>query len=137
VGEAVADISELALLDILLDGVEELLLGDLQRFQLALARLTTLRATSGPKGIGSCNSCATLAASSGEPLYLKLGIGPARNLDNHVQDALFLVGEKGNIVEGRNRDAIPLNVDAVVGGVGRANLAQVIRHAGDLVAVGR
>lgn len=29
VGEAVADISELALLDILLDGVEELLLGDL------------------------------------------------------------------------------------------------------------
>jgi hypothetical protein len=29
VGEAVADISELALLDILLDGVEELILGDL------------------------------------------------------------------------------------------------------------
>jgi hypothetical protein len=29
VGEAVADISELALLDVLLDGVEELLLGDL------------------------------------------------------------------------------------------------------------
>lgn len=30
-GEAVADISKLALLDILLDGVEELLLGDLER----------------------------------------------------------------------------------------------------------
>jgi hypothetical protein len=31
VGEAVADEAELALLDILLDGVEELLLGDLGR----------------------------------------------------------------------------------------------------------
>lgn len=31
VGEAVADEAELALLDILLDGVEELLLGDLER----------------------------------------------------------------------------------------------------------
>jgi len=29
VGEAVTDVTELALLDILLDGVEELLLGDL------------------------------------------------------------------------------------------------------------
>lgn len=30
-GEAVADISELALLDVLLDGVEKLVLGDLER----------------------------------------------------------------------------------------------------------
>ena len=30
-GEAVADEAELALLDVLLDGVEELLLGDLER----------------------------------------------------------------------------------------------------------
>jgi hypothetical protein len=29
VGEAVSDVSELALLDVLLDGVEELILGDL------------------------------------------------------------------------------------------------------------
>ena len=34
VGEAVADISELALLDVLLDGVEELLLGDLGNRQV-------------------------------------------------------------------------------------------------------
>jgi hypothetical protein len=40
VGEAVADVTELALLDILLDGVEELLLGDLQCGELAMARLT-------------------------------------------------------------------------------------------------
>jgi hypothetical protein len=31
VGEAVSDVSKLALLDVLLDGVEELLLGDLER----------------------------------------------------------------------------------------------------------
>ena len=30
-GETVADVSKLALLDVLLDGVEELLLGDLER----------------------------------------------------------------------------------------------------------
>lgn len=30
-GEAVSDVSKLALLDVLLDGVEELLLGDLER----------------------------------------------------------------------------------------------------------
>jgi hypothetical protein len=82
VGEAVSDVSKLALLDILLDGVEELLLGDLE-----------------------------------------LGIGPSRNLDNHVQDGLLLVGIERNIMERRNGLAILLDVDSVLEGVGSRNLA--------------
>lgn len=38
VGEAVADVSQLALLDVLLDGVEELVLGDLEGNGLANAK---------------------------------------------------------------------------------------------------
>jgi hypothetical protein len=65
VGEAVTDKAELALLDILLDGVEWFFLGDLH-----------------------------------------LGVGPTRNLNNHVQDALALVNKQRNIMEGRDRLAI-------------------------------
>ena len=61
VGEAVADVAEAALLDVLLDGVERLLLGDLH-----------------------------------------LGVRPARHLDDHVQDAIVLVGEERDVVEGGN-----------------------------------
>ncbi|ELU40304.1 hypothetical protein AG1IA_05667 [Rhizoctonia solani AG-1 IA] len=52
VGEAVADKTELALLNVLLDGIERLLLGDFH-----------------------------------------LGVGPTRNLDNHVQNAIVLVSK--------------------------------------------
>jgi hypothetical protein len=82
VREAVSDVSKLALLDVLLDGVEELLLGD-----------------------------------------LKLSIGPSRNLDNHVQDVLLLVGVERNIVEGGDGLAILLDVNTVLEGVGSRNLA--------------
>jgi len=60
VGEAVANEAQTTLLDVLLDGVECILLG-----------------------------------------YLELGIGPAGDLDNHVEDAIALVGKEGNVVEGR------------------------------------
>ena len=40
-GEAVADVAELALLDILLDGVEELILGDLDCSAHVSTRLLT------------------------------------------------------------------------------------------------
>jgi hypothetical protein len=33
---------------------------------------------------------------------LELGVGPAGNLNNHVDDALLLVGKEGNVVEGRD-----------------------------------
>jgi hypothetical protein len=82
VGEAVSDVSKLALLDVLLDGVEELLLGD-----------------------------------------LKLGVGPSRNLNDHVQDSLLLVGVERNIVERRDGLSILLDVDSVLEGVGSRNLA--------------
>jgi hypothetical protein len=55
--------------------------------------------------------------------YLELGIGPSRNLDNHVQDSLLLVGVERNIMERRNGLAILLDVDSVLEGVGSRNLA--------------
>jgi len=73
VGEAVANKAQLALLDVLLDRVEGLLLGDLH-----------------------------------------LGVGPAGDLDNHVENAVALVGEEGNVVEGGDDVAILLDKDAVV-----------------------
>lgn len=39
VGEAVADVAKLALLDVLLDGVQELLLGDLCASHLSVTKL--------------------------------------------------------------------------------------------------
>ena len=73
VGEAVADEAEAALLDVLLDGVEGLLLGDLH-----------------------------------------LRVGPARDLNNHVQDAIVLVGEEGDVVEGRDDAAVLLDEHTVL-----------------------
>ena len=73
VREAVADVAQTALLDILLDGVEGLLLGDLH-----------------------------------------LGVGPAGDLNNHVEDPVVLVGEEGDVVEGRDDLAILLDVHAVL-----------------------
>ena len=57
VGEAVANVTQSTLLDILFDGVEGLFFRDLQ-----------------------------------------FGVGPAGNFDNHVEDAVVLVSEEGDIV---------------------------------------
>ena len=73
VGEAVADVTQTALLHVLLDGVEGLLLGDLH-----------------------------------------LRVGPARDLNNHVQDAIVLVGEEGDVVEGRDDAAVLLDEHTVL-----------------------
>jgi len=77
VGEAVADKAQLALLDVLLDGIEGLILGDLE-----------------------------------------LGVGPARNLDNHVEDVLGGVGEQGHVVEGRDGGTVLLWKKGSVGFTG-------------------
>ena len=73
VREAVTDVTETALLDILLDGVERLLLGDFH-----------------------------------------LGVGPTGNLDDHVEDAIVLVGEQRDVVPWRNDRAILFNENAVI-----------------------
>ena len=89
VREAVADVAQTALLDILLDGVEGLLLGDLE-----------------------------------------LRVGPARNLNDHVEDGLLLVGVKGYIVERRDRDAVLLDVDTVLERVGSSDFPDAVSHVG-------
>lgn len=73
VREAVANIAQLALLDVLLDRVEGLFLGNL-------------------------HFC----------------VGPAGNLDDHVEDTLILVGEKRDIMEGRNDGAVLFDEDAML-----------------------
>ena len=72
------------------------------------------------------------SARRGPSTYLKLAIGPARNLNNHVEDGLLLVGIEGNVVKGRDGDAILLNVNSVLERVGSANLADLERgrHGG-------
>jgi hypothetical protein len=55
--------------------------------------------------------------------YLLLGVGPARDLNDHVQDGLLLVGIEGDVVEGRDGLAILLNVDAVLKGMRSRNRA--------------
>lgn len=64
---------------------------------------------------------------------LELGVGPAGDLDDHVQDGLLLVGVEGDVVEGRDGDAILLDVDAVLEGVGRSDLAHLVGGGGHRV----
>ena len=64
--------------------------------------------------------------------YLLLGVGPAGDLNDHVEDGLLLVGIEGDIVEGRDGLAILLDVDTVLQGVGLADLANGVRHGGRL-----
>ena len=73
VGETVADEAELALLDVLLDGIEQLLPGDFH-----------------------------------------LGVGPAGDLDNHVEDAEILVCEEWDVMKGGDDGTILLDEDAVL-----------------------
>lgn len=56
--------------------------------------------------------------------HLLLGVGPAGDLDDHVQDGLLLVGVERDVVEGRDGHAILLDVDAVLKGVRSADLAR-------------
>jgi hypothetical protein len=72
VGEAVAHIAQATLLDVLLDGVERLLLGDFH-----------------------------------------LGIGPAGNLDDHVENAIVPVCKERDVMERRDDLAVLLDVNAV------------------------
>ena len=64
--------------------------------------------------------------------YLLLGVGPARDLDNHVEDGLLVIGVEGDIVEGRDRDTILLDVYPVLQGVGLADFSRDERHCGRL-----
>lgn len=75
VGEAVADEAQTTLLDVLLDRVEGLLLGDLH-----------------------------------------LRVAPAGDFNDHVEDAIALVGEKRDVVEGGDNLAILLDEDAMFWG---------------------
>lgn len=45
-----------------------------------------------------------------------LGVGPAGDLDDHVQDGAGLVGEEGDVVEGGDDLSILLSVDTVLCG---------------------
>ena len=72
VGEAVANEAQTTLLDVLFDGIERFLLGDLE-----------------------------------------LGVGPTGDLDNHVEDAIALIGKERNVVEGRDDLSVVFRVDAM------------------------
>jgi len=80
VGEAVANETQATLLNVLFDGVERFVLGD-----------------------------------------LKLGVGPTRDLYNHVEDAIVLVGKERNVVEGGDDGSVLFRIDAVFEGVGSTN----------------
>lgn len=58
--------------------------------------------------------------------YLHLAIGPAGDLNDHVQDGLLLVGIEGDIMERRDGHAIFLDVDAVLQGVGAPDLSGLV-----------
>jgi hypothetical protein len=125
VREAVADESQLALLGVLLDRVELVILGDLsQQEKVPSARspgINPLRVSARHIDTTSAN-CQSYWRSP-QCTHLLLGVGPSRNLDYHVQHGLLLVGVKRNVVEGRDENAILLNVDAVLEGVCGTDLA--------------
>lgn len=107
VREAVPDVAQLALLDVLLDGVEGLLLGDLLGASATNSRQLFV--------------CSFSLVELGGT-HLHLGVGPAGHLNDHVEDRLLLVGIQRDVVEGRDGHAILLDEDAVFEGVGGANL---------------
>lgn len=108
-GEAVADEAQLALLGVLLDGVEELLLGDLV-------------------GLVESALCVRIEAGRGGQLYLLLGVGPAGDLNDHVQDGLLSIGVEGDVMEGRDGLAILLDINTVLQRERLGNLANGVRH---------
>ena len=48
---------------------------------------------------------------------LQLGVGPSRDLNDHIHDCLLLIGIERDIVEGRDRGAIHFSIATVVEGV--------------------
>jgi hypothetical protein len=113
VGEAVANEAQLALLDILLDGIEEIVLGDLAvDFLLAVVCGVEHSVDRNPTAMAKT--------------YLHLAIGPARDLNDHVQDGLLLVCIQRDIVERRDGHAIFLNVNAVLQGIGTRDLSCLV-----------
>lgn len=50
--------------------------------------------------------------------YLYFGIGPPRDLDHHVVNGLFSIGEEGNVVEGRDSYAVLFYQNKFSGGKG-------------------
>lgn len=70
--------------------------------------------------------------TTGKNANLQLGVGPAGNLNHHVQDGLLRVGVQRDIVEGGDGNAILLDVHPVLEGVGRGDLADGVgRHVAD------
>ena len=61
---------------------------------------------------------------------LELGVGPAGDLNDHVQNRLLGIGVEGNVVERRDGLAILLDVDAVLQGVRSTDLAHRVAHFG-------
>lgn len=45
---------------------------------------------------------------------LELGVGPTGDLDNHVEDAIALVGKERNVVEGGDDGSVLFRIDAMV-----------------------
>ena len=62
--------------------------------------------------------------------HLLLGIGPARDLNDHVQHGLLLVRIERDVVEGRDGRVVTSNIDAVLEGVRRADLAGAVDARG-------
>lgn len=62
---------------------------------------------------------------------LHFGVSPAGDFDDHVEDAMVLVGEEGDVVEGGDDGTILLDVDAMLEGVGSADETRgVLGHGG-------
>ena len=85
---------------------------------LRVSSLQICRETLCQLGIKRKNKSDLLGHRFLKSTHLHLSIGPARNLNNHVENGLLLVGIQGDIMEWRNRDAIFLNEDAVLESVG-------------------
>jgi hypothetical protein len=62
--------------------------------------------------------------------YFQLAIGPSWDLNDHVQYGLLLVGIQRDVVEGRNGDAILLDVDAVLQSVWASDLSDLVGRGG-------
>jgi len=58
--------------------------------------------------------------------YFHLGVGPTGDLDDHVEDAIVPVGEKRDVVEGRDDLTVSFSVDPVIEGVGCADETRCI-----------
>lgn len=115
--EAVANETKFALLDILLDRVEEFFLGNLN---VGYSRIST-RSKEAFDGKSRLRSINRLWLT-----HLKLAIGPSWDFDDHVQNCLLLVCIEGNIVERRDDLAIFLNEDAVLQSVWSSDLTDSV-----------